>query len=253
MNRMRNKVAVVTGGMRGLGYAIAEELISNGATVVITDVDQQGLDEAVAELGSYCSGVLADVTDQAVMADVFSAVAKRHGRLDVVVANAGAGDSAPLGSITERQFDKIYGINVKGVLFTIQGALPHLGATSSVVILGSTGSIQAQYGMSLYGGSKAALRALIRGWIQEVKGTGIRINILSPGAVDTPSLRIAFAGAVGVDKVDERVRAMGEENPLGRLVEPREIAKTALFLAGDDSSGVTGIELFVDGGAAQTG
>lgn len=253
MTTMQDKVAVVTGGMRGLGYAIAEELISNGADVVITDVDQPGLDEAVAKLGEHCTGVLADVTNEAKMTSVFDDVVARHGRVDVVVANAGAGDSAPLGSITERQFDKIYGINVKGVLFTIQGALPHLGAGGSVVVLGSTGSIQAQHGMSLYGGSKAALRALIRGWIQEVKGTGVRINILSPGAVDTPSLRLAFAGAVGAENVAQRVQAMGEGNPLGRLVRPDEVAKAALFLAGDDSSGVTGIELFVDGGVAQTG
>lgn len=253
MTSMQGKVAVVTGGMRGLGYAIADELISNGATVVITDVDKNGLDEAVAALGSQCSGALADVTDEAAMKGLFNDVTKQHGRLDVVVANAGAGDSAPLGSITERQFDKIYSINVKGVLFTIQGALPHLGSTGSVVILGSTGSIQAQHGMSMYGGSKAALRACVRGWIQEVKGTGVRINILSPGAVDTPSLRLAFEGASGADNVDERVKAMGEGNPIGRLVRPDEVAKATLFLASDNSSGITGVELFVDGGVAQTG
>jgi len=253
MTPMPGKVAVVTGGMRGLGYAIAEELTNNGATVVITDIDKTGLDAAVAALGSHASGAVADVTDEASMNDVFMDVMVRHGRLDVVVANAGAGDSAPLGSITERQFDKIYGINVKGVLFTIQGALPHLGPNGSVVILGSTGSIQAQPSMSLYGGSKAALRACVRGWIQEIKGTGVRINILSPGAVDTPSLRLAFAGAVGAENVDERVKAMGEGNPLGRLVQPDEVAKAALFLASEDSSGITGVELFVDGGVAQTG
>lgn len=253
MTTMQDKVAVVTGGMRGLGFAIAEELVSNGASVVLTDIDQEGLDAAVESLGERCTGVLADVTNEAKMISVFDEVVAQHGHVDVVVANAGAGDSSPLGSITERQFDKIYGINVKGVLFTIQGALPHLGTGGSVVILGSTGSIQAQYGMSLYGGSKAALRALIRGWIQEVKGTGVRINILSPGAIDTPSLRLAFAGAVGAENVDQRVQAMGEGNPLGRLVRPDEVAKAASFLAGADSSGITGIELFVDGGVAQTG
>ncbi|MEU0547302.1 SDR family oxidoreductase [Micromonospora sp. NPDC005979] len=253
MGNMQNKVAVVTGGMRGLGHAIAEELIANDATVVITDIDQEGVDEAAAALGPHCVGVLADVTDAAVMNDVMRDVATRHGRIDVVVANAGVGDSAVLGTITERQFNKIFDINVKGVLLTIQAALPHLSSTGSIILLGSTGSIQAQQGMSLYCGSKAALRGSLRGWIQEVRGTGVRINLLSPGAVDTPSLRLAFEGASGADKVDELVTKMGEHNPLGRLVQPEEVAKAALFLASEDSSAITGIELFVDGGVAQTG
>jgi NAD(P)-dependent dehydrogenase (short-subunit alcohol dehydrogenase family) len=239
--------------MRGVGFAIAKELAGQGARVVLTDIDQDGLDEAVATLGSKASGLLADVSDEAQMQSAYRSVMDSHGRLDVVVANAGVGDSAPLGSITEAQFDKIYNINVKGVLFTIQCALPHLRPGGSVIIIGSTGSLQGQYGMSLYGGSKAALRGALRAWISEVRGSGIRINLLSPGAVDTPSLRLAFAGAVGPDRVEERVAAMGEQNPLGRLVSPGDVGKAAVFLASDASSGITGIELFVDGGVAQTG
>ena len=169
------------------------------------------------------------------------------------MANAGVGDSAPLGSITEKQFDHIFGINVKGVLFTVQPALKLLPRDGTVVIIGSTASIQAQPAMSLYGGAKAAIRQFVRGWIQDVKGSGVRINVLSPGAVDTPSLRTALAGALGADQVDAKVTSMGEGNPLGRLADPREIGRVAVFLSSAASSFITGVELFADGGMAQTG
>ena len=184
---------------------------------------------------------------------MYAEVVSRHGRLDAVVANAGVGDSAPLGTITERQFDFIFGVNVKGVLFTVQAALPHLGSGGTVVIIGSTASIRARYGMGLYGGSKAAIRQFVRGWIQDVKGSGVRINVLSPGAVDTPSLRIALEGASGANQVEAKVREMGEGNPIGRLADPREMGKAAVFLTSEASSFITGVELFVDGGMAQTG
>jgi NAD(P)-dependent dehydrogenase (short-subunit alcohol dehydrogenase family) len=175
--------------------------------------------EAVEDLGAgTCPGrgpaahlSLAD------MEAAYRQVIERHGHLDAVVANAGVGDSAPLGSITEKQFDFIFGVNAKGVLFTVQAALPLLPAGGTVVIIGSTASIQAGPGMSLYSGSKAAIRASVRSWIQEIKGTGVRINVLSPGAVDTPSLRIALAGALGADQVQAQVNKMGEGNPTGRL------------------------------------
>lgn len=250
---MDQKVAVVTGAMRGIGFAIARELLENGAEVVLTDIDPAGLDDAVAQLGPRASGAVADVTDAEQMQRLFRSVADRHGRLDAVVANAGVGASAPIGSITGAQIDRIYDVNVKGVVFTIQGAMPHLGPGATILVIGSTGSIQAQYGMSMYCGSKAALRGALRAWVIELRGTGVRINLLSPGAVDTPSLRLAFAGASGEDQVADRVRAMGEENPLGRLVTPDEVARAALHLCSDASSGTTGIELFVDGGVAQTG
>lgn len=253
MPSMDGTVAVVTGAMRGLGFAIAQELVNQGANVAITDVDQTGLDEAVARLGPATSGILADVTDAASMHAAYAQVLKTYGRLDAVVANAGVGDSAPLGSITEAQFDKIFNVNVKGVLFTIQGALPHLKAGAAILVIGSTGSVQAQYGMSLYCGSKAALRGALRAWITDTKGSGIRINLLSPGAVDTPSLGLAFENASGADQVEANVRAMGQGNPLGRLLSTDDIGKAAAFMCSDASSGITGIELFVDGGAAQTG
>jgi len=211
---MHEKVAVVTGAMRGVGLGIAKEMHDAGATVVITDLDRAGLDDAVSELGPRAPGLIADVTDLKAMERAYEEIMRTHGRLDAVVANAGVGDSAPLGSITEQQFDFIFGVNVKGVLFTVQAALPHLSPGGTVVIIGSTASTRSEYAMSLYGGSKAALRQMVRTWIRELQGSGIRANIVSPGAIDTPSLRSALAGSVGEDQVEARVAEMGAGNPL---------------------------------------
>ena len=238
MPSMDGKVAVITGAQRGVGFGIAEEFIANGATVVITDIDQQGIDEAVAKLGLRSSAIKADVTSLADMEAAYRQVIERHGHLDAVVANAGVGDSAPLGSITEKQFDFIFGVNAKGVLFTVQAALSLLPAGGTAVIIGSTASIQAGRGMSLYSGSKAAIRAFVRSWIQEIKGTGVRITI-----VDQRNHHLFQA----------QVTRMGEGNPSGRLADPREMGKAAVFLSSDASSYITGVELFVDGGLAQTG
>src|ERR1700759_1853853 len=171
MAAMESRVAVVTGGGRGVGFGIAEEFVGEGASVVITDIDQALLDEAVAALGPNVSGFKADVTSLADMEALYSEVMTRHGRLDAVVANAGVGDSAPLGSITEREFDFIFGVNAKGVLFTVQPALPLLPRGGTIVIIGSTASIKGEYGMSLYGGSKAAIRAFVRAWIRDIHGS----------------------------------------------------------------------------------
>ena len=248
------KVVLITGAAQGVGFGIAEEFLARGATVIITDLKQAAVDEAVSKLGKGASGIAADVTDLDSMQAAFDTVMAQHGRLDAVVANAGVGDSNPLGKITEEQFDFVYGVNVKGVLFTVQPALPLLQASGgTALIIGSTASIQPPPGMSLYGGAKAAVRAMVRTWIQDVRGTGVRINVLSPGAVDTPSLRKALAGASGADQVDALVTKMGEGNPLGRLADPREMGTTAVFLSSDASSFITGVELFVDGGMAQTG
>jgi NAD(P)-dependent dehydrogenase (short-subunit alcohol dehydrogenase family) len=250
---MAGKVAVVTGGGRGVGLGIAQEFVAEGATVVVTDIAQDLLDDASAELGPQGHALLADVTDLSDMERVYAEVHERFGRLDAVVANAGVGDSAKLGSITEKQFDYIFGVNVKGVLWTVQAALPHLQAGGTVVIIGSTASIQAVDAMSVYGGSKAALRAMVRCWIKDIAHSGIRVNMLTLGAIDTWSLRNALEGASGADQVDRIVKQMGEGNPLGRLGQPSEIGKAAVFLSSDASSFVTGVELFADGGMAQTG
>jgi NAD(P)-dependent dehydrogenase (short-subunit alcohol dehydrogenase family) len=250
---MENKVAVITGGARGVGFGIAQEIIAEGGTAVIVDLNESDVDQAVAQLGERSSGLVADVTKLDAMEAMYDELISRHGHLDAVVANAGVGNSAPLGSITEEQFDFIFGVNAKGVLFTVQAALPRLAEGGTVVIIGSTASTKAEYGMSLYGGSKAAIRQFVRGWISEVKERGIRINVLSPGAIDTPSLRTALAGASGEENVEREVKRMGEGNPLGRLGDPREIGKAVVFLSSDASSFVTGVELFVDGGMAQIG
>ncbi|GHH61452.1 oxidoreductase [Kitasatospora indigofera] len=248
---LEGKTAVVTGGASGVGLAVAKEFVANGAHVVITDLGRTRLDEAVAAIGPRCSGVVADVTKLADMEAAYAEVIARHGRLDAVVANAGIGAHAPLHRITEEEFDRTFAVNVKGVLFTVQPALPLLGPGGTVVVIGSTASIRPPAGMSLYGASKAAVRACVRGWIQDIKGSGVRINVLSPGAVDTESLRSALAMAQGADAVPAAVRTMGEGNPTGRIADPREMGTAAVFLSSDAAAFVTGVELFVDGGMAQ--
>jgi NAD(P)-dependent dehydrogenase (short-subunit alcohol dehydrogenase family) len=251
--RLDGKVAVITGGAQGVGLGIAQEFVDYGATVVIADINEESLKTAGAALGPKVTTAVVDVTDIDQMQAMYNDIIAAHGRLDAVVANVGAGDSNGVQSITEKQFDFVFGVNVKGVLFTVQPAISLMKGGGTVVIIGSTASIQPPTGMSLYGGAKAALRNMVRAWIQEVRGTGIRINVLSPGAVDTPSLRSALADASGADQVDELVAKMGEGNPLGRLGQPRELGTAAVFLSSEASSFITGVELFADGGMAQTG
>lgn len=251
--RLDGKVALITGGAQGVGFGIAQEFIDYGATVIIADINEATLKEAGAELGPSVMTVAVDVTNREQMQAMYDDIIAAHGRLDAVVANVGAGSSNAVQSITEEQFDFVFGVNVKGVLFTVQPAINLMKDGGTVVVVGSTASIQPPTGMSLYGGAKAALRTMVRAWIQEVKGTGIRINVLSPGAVDTPSLRLALAGASGAEAVDGLVTTMGEGNPLGRLAQPRELGTAAVFLSSDASSFITGVELFADGGMAQTG
>ncbi|MEU5867104.1 SDR family oxidoreductase [Nonomuraea sp. NPDC047529] len=245
------KIAVITGGASGVGLGIAQEFADQGARVVITDLRQEALDRAVAEIGPRSSGIVADVTDIASMQAAYQQIMAQYGRLDAVVANAGIGAHAPLGAITEDQFDRTFGVNAKGVLFTVQPALPLLRPGGTVVVIGSTASIRPPRGMSLYGGAKAAVRAFIRSWIQDIQGSGIRINVLSPGAVDTDSLRSALAMAQGPEVVEAAIKVMGEGNPTGRIAQPREMGRAAAFLSSDAASFVTGVELFVDGGMAQ--
>lgn len=248
---MQDKVAVVTGGNSGIGLAIAEEFVALGAKVVITGRRQDALDRAATMLGDSCSVFQGDVSSNADVEALYAEVKARYGRLDIVIANAGAGYHSLLGSITEQEFDQTFNTNAKGVLFTVQAALPYLRAGSSIVIIGSTGSINPPRGMSMYGGAKAAVRDFVRSWIQDTKGSGIRINVLSPGAVDTDSLRSALARAQGEDQVQAEIDRMGAGSPIGRIAQTGEIAKAVAFLASDDSSFIHGVELFADGGLAQ--
>ena len=245
------KVAVITGGTQGIGLAIAKEFAENGATVVVTGRDQGRLDEAVARIGPKASGARADAGSPAAMDALLKDVKARHRRLDVVVANAVVDDHAPLGRITEEQFDRMIGTNLKGVLFAVQSAVPLMTSGGSIVLIGSTASVAPPPGMSIYGAIKAGFHGMVRALIQDLKGTGVRINVLSPGAVDTPSLRRALGKAAGAERVDGIVQSMAQKSPLGRIGEAREIGQVAVFLASDASSYVNGVELFADGGLTQ--
>ena len=245
--QFQDKVALVTGGSSGLGLAIAQELAGQGATVVITGRRQEQLDEALAKLGDRASAVVADVSVSADLAALFGAIKTRHGRIDVLVANAGMGEVAPLGSITEAYFDRVFSTNVKGVTFTVQGALPLMGKGSSIVIIGSTASIDPGPGLSVYGATKAALRTLVRSWTLDIKGSGVRINLLSPGPVDTSSLRRMLA-----EHAEAVIESLSEKSTIGRIGQAHEIGVAVAFLASDAASYINGVELFADGGASQS-
>lgn len=242
----KNKIAVVTGGATGLGFGIASHLASQGATVVITGRRQQQLNQAVASIGANASAIKADISNLAELDALYREIKTTHGRIDVLVANAGVGYLAPLGAITEAHYDQIFNTNVKGVMFTVQGALPLMPSGASIVIIGSTASIDPGPGLSVYGASKAALRNLVRSWIQEIKPSGVRINLVSPGPVDTPSLRGMFP-----DSVDETLAFLRGRSMVGRIGEPQDIARAVAFVASEQSGYINGVELFLDGGASQ--
>ncbi|CAB3872430.1 SDR family NAD(P)-dependent oxidoreductase [Achromobacter sp. CF-sbj1-Ac2-l] len=247
MSILNGKVAVVTGGGSGIGLAIAKKLASEGASIVITGRRQAVLDEALPLLGNDAAAIVADVSQVSSLEALYAEVRRRFGRIDVLVASAGGGVHAPLGQITEAQIDQQFSTNVKGVVLTIQGALGLLVPGSSVVIIGSTASIDPGPTMSIYGGTKAAVRNMVRSWVAELKGTGIRINILSPGPTNTDSLREAFG-----EKAEEGLAFLTAKSPLGRIGEPDEIGSATVFLASEASSYINGVELFADGGASQT-
>jgi NAD(P)-dependent dehydrogenase (short-subunit alcohol dehydrogenase family) len=244
--QFQDKVVLVTGGSSGLGLAIAQELAGQGAHVVITGRRQEQLDAALSSLGERASAIAADVSNADDLATLFSQIQSQHGRIDVLIANAGMGELAPLGSITEALFDRAFNTNVRGVTFTVQGALPLMGKGGSIVIIGSTASINPGPGLSVYGATKAALRALVRSWIVDIKGSGLRINLLSPGPVDTESLRNMLA-----EHAEAVIQSLSEKSTIGRIGEAQEIGKAVAFLASDAASYINGIELFADGGASQ--
>lgn len=245
---LEGKVSVITGAASGIGFGIAEEFVSQGARVVVVDLQQEQVDKAVASIGPNAFGVVADVSKLTDMEALYREVRSRYGRLDAVIANAGIGDHGPLGTITERQFDRTFNVNVKGVLFTIQPALPLLVKGASVVVIGSTASEYPPPAMGIYGGAKAAVRNMVRSWIYDVKGSGIRMNVLSPGTVDTLSLRSAMTQAVGAERATAAVKAIADRSPSARIGTPREIGAVAAFLCSDAASYVNGVELFADGG-----
>lgn len=248
MTKLAGKVAVITGGNSGIGLATAQRFVAEGAYVYITGRRQSELDAAVKLIGKNVTGVQGDVSKMADLDRLYATVKQQHGHVDVVFANAGFGDLAPLGAISEEHFDKTFDINVKGLLFTVQKALPLMPDGGSIILTASTTSIKGGQAFSVYIASNAAIRSFARSWILDVKGRNIRINAISPGPTNTPGL-----DGLGASEEERKQMKAGFETavPLGRIGQPDEIAKAVVFLASDDSSFVTGIELFVDGGQAQ--
>ncbi|WP_327237841.1 SDR family oxidoreductase [Streptomyces sp. NBC_01317] len=245
---LEGKIAVVTGASSGIGRAIAAEFVAEGARVYLTGRRKAELDAAVAEIGPGTSGVRTDAADLSGIEALFRTVREREGRLDILVANAGGGGGAPLGTITEQQYDTTFDINVKGLLFTVQEALPLMDRDASVILIGSTTSIRVDGpGFSVYAASKAAVRSFARSWAVDLRGRGIRVNVLTPGPTRTPGL----LGLARAGREEEFLDSFAARIPLGRVADPTEIATAAVFLASGASSFVNGAELFVDGGHAQ--
>jgi len=241
MGKLQGNLAIITGGTTGIGLASAKLFVEEGAYVFITGRRQKELDEAVKAIGSNVTGVQGDVAKLADLDRLYETVGKK-GRLDIVFANAGFGEFAPLGKITEQHFDSLFNTNVRGALFTVQKSLPLLNDGGSIILTGSVAGSKGTPAFAIYGATKAAIRNFVRAWAVELKDRRIRSNVLSPGPTETP--------AIGQQPADAMARLLSTI-PMGRMGKADEIAKAALFLASDDSSFVTGIELFVDGGRAQ--
>lgn len=242
MGKLQGKVAVITGATAGIGLAAAELFVKEGAHVFITGRRQKELDAAVRAIGHGVTGVQGDVANLSDLDRLYETVQATGRRIDIVFANAGFGEFRALGEITEQHFDKLFDINVKGTLFTVQKALPLLNAGASIILTGSVASIKGTPAFWVYGATKAAIRNFVRGWTVELKDRGVRANVLSPGPTDTP-----LVARQSPDAIARIVSTI----PIGRMGTSEEIAKAALFLASDDSSFVAGIELFVDGGRGQ--
>ncbi len=248
MGKLDGKIAVITGGSTGIGYATAERFVAEGAYVFITGRRQKELDEAAKKIGKNVTAVQADSANLGDLDRLYAQVKAEKGRVDVVFANAGGGEYATLEQITEAQFDKTFGSNVKGVVFTVQKALPLMPEGGSVILNASIVSIKGLPALSIYSATKAAVRSFARSWTVDLKDRKIRVNAVSPGPIDTPGL----SGLAKDPEQEKQARAgLAAATVMGRLGTPDEIAKAVVFLASDDSSFVTGIELFVDGGAAQ--
>ena len=242
--KLEGKVAVITGGSAGIGLATTKQFVQEGAYVYITGRRQPELDAAVAAIGPNVTAIRADVAKLADLDRVYAQVGREKGRVDIVFANAGIGDLVPLGQITEEHYDKTFDINVKGLLFTVQKALPLMPDGGAIVLNASIVSIKGFPGFSVYSATKAAVRSFARTWTSDLKDRGIRVNVVSPGPIDTPLLNQTFADP-------DKLKALASTVTMGRLGRPEEIAKAVVFLASADSSFVTGVELFVDGGSAQ--
>lgn len=247
--KLEGKVAVITGGSSGIGIATAKRFVEEGAYVFVTGRRQAELDAAVKEIGRNVTGVQGDIAKLADIDKLYAAVKQEKGKLDIVFANAGVGEFAPLSDITEEHFDKQFNVNVRGLLFTVQKALPLLQNGGSIVLNASIVSVKGNPAFSVYSATKAAVRSFARTWSVDLKERKVRVNAVSPGLVPTP----AYSNSLGMtpEQIDQMVESSIGLIPLGRPGTTDEIAKAVLFLASDDSSYVNGVELFVDGGIAQ--
>ncbi|UJR24528.1 hypothetical protein I4U23_005903 [Adineta vaga] len=249
MGKLDGQIALITGGSDGIGLAIAQEFVAEGAYVFITGRRQEVLDAAVKKIGhEHVTSIQADVVKLDDLDHVMKVIEKQKGKIQIVVANAAIFSLAPIESITEKSFDDQFNINVKGVLFTVQKALPILDDGSSIILIGSNMSIKGIAASSVYSATKAAVRSFARCWCVDLKDRRIRVNTLSPGPTLTPMLQSIGSTKEESEKI---LDSMATNSLMGRIGQPVEIAKAALFLASNDSSYITGIELFVDGGYAQ--
>lgn len=247
--KLIDKVALVTGGSSGIGLATAQKFANEGAKVFISGRRQDDLDKAVEQIGHAAVGIQGDISKLSDLDRLYDIIKEQSGRLDVLFANAGGGEFAPLGKITEAHIDKWLAINIKGTLFTVQKALPIMPDGASIVLNGSMVSLKGVPAFGVYAATKAALRSFARTWAVDLRERKIRVNVVAPGTVVTP----AYKNQLGMtdEQVQEFESQAAKAAPLGRTGTPNEIANAVVFLASDDSSYVNGIELFVDGGAAQ--
>lgn len=248
MARFDNKVVVVTGGTSGIGLATARAFAAEGASVFVTGRRQEALDAALKAIGGRVTGVRADMSKLAEIDRLYDVVQQRHGQIDVLFANAGGGSFAPLGAIDEAHFDETFATNVKGVLFTVQKALPLLRDGGAVVLTGSVTGSTGNPAFSVYSATKAAVRNFARNWILDLKDRRIRVNVVSPGVIETAGLNELFGGGAQAEGVKD---GMVATIPAGRVGTPADVAQAVLFLASDAASYVNGAELFVDGGMTQ--
>jgi NAD(P)-dependent dehydrogenase (short-subunit alcohol dehydrogenase family) len=248
MGKLAGKIALVSGASSGIGLATAKEFVKEGAFVFITGRRDSELAAAATEIGRNVTGVRGDVSNLRDLDRLFAQIKQEKGRLDIVFANAGAAKYAPFGTITEELYDSIFNINVKGLLFTVQKALPLLPDGASIILNASIVASKGLSANSVYSATKAAVRSFARTWTTDLKDRRIRVNAVSPGSIDTPGLSELLASS---ETGQQRLKMLSTSVPLGRLGKPDEIAKAVVFLASDDSSYITGTELFVDGGFAQ--
>jgi NAD(P)-dependent dehydrogenase (short-subunit alcohol dehydrogenase family) len=249
MKKLAGKVAVITGGSSGIGLATAKRIVEEGAQVVIIGRRDKELKEAAAFINGNVTTVVGDVSRLEDLDRIYAVVKEKHGHIDILFANAGAGTIAPLAAATEAHYDQTFDVNVKGLFFTVQKALPLIKDGGSIILTSSVSNVLGLPGFSAYAASKAAVRNLARAWTLELKDRHIRVNCMSPGAIDTPAL--ATTTGLTAEQVEQAVAQFTSQIPMGRRGLPDEIAAAVAFLASDESSYITGIDLAVDGGMAQ--